>query len=51
MHHEDLDAPVNVGLVHDHLAVKAARAQQGRVEDVGAVGAREDDDARRACEA
>ena len=41
---QDLGAPVAVGAVDHDLAVEAARAQQGRVEDVGAVGGRDQDD-------
>ena len=37
---------LDVGQVDRHLAVEAARPQQGRVEDVGPVGRRDDDDAR-----
>ena len=46
MHVQDVDAAFFVGLVHQHLPVKAAGPQQGRVEDLGAVGGRQDDDAR-----
>mmetsp|Transcript_52523 Transcript_52523/g.137703 ORF Transcript_52523/g.137703 Transcript_52523/m.137703 type:complete len:564 (+) Transcript_52523:392-2083(+) len=51
MHHVDLQAALDVGLVDADLAVEAARAQQGGVEDVHPVGAREDDDARERVEA
>ena len=37
--------PVDVGVGHHHLAVEAARTQQGRVEHVGAVGGGDQDDA------
>src|SRR6476661_3865175 len=43
----DLEDPVatdHVGGVDGDLAVEAARTQQGRVEDVGAVGRRDEDD-------
>lgn len=40
-----------VWAVHGDLAVKPAGAQQRRVEDVGAVGGREDDDASIALKA
>ena len=39
VHAKDLGATLDVGPVDDHLPVEAARAQQRRVEDVGAVGA------------
>ena len=42
---EDLLAPAHVRLVHQHLAVEAARPQQRRVEHLGAVGRAHDDDA------
>ena len=48
---EDLEAPVDVGHVDDHLAVEAARAQQRRVEDVGTVGGAHHADAGVAAEA
>src|SRR5690606_12210003 len=38
-------AAAHVGTVHHHAAVEAAGAQQGRVEDIGAVGGRHQDDA------
>ena len=41
---EDLFAPLHVGLVHQHLAVEAAGAEQGRVEHLGPVGRGHDDD-------
>ena len=41
---EDLAAAVPVGTVDDDLPVEAARAQQRRVEDVGAVGGGDQDD-------
>ena len=41
---EDLRAALAVGAVDDDLAVEAARAQQRRVEDVGAVGGGDQDD-------
>ena len=42
---EDGLAALAVGTVDDDLPVEAARAQQRRVEDVGPVGGRHDDDA------
>ena len=42
---EDLLAALDVGARHDDLAVEAARAQQRRIEHVGAVGRGDDDDA------
>ena len=45
MHLEDRLALVELGERHDDLAVEAARTQQRRVEDVGPVGGRHDDDA------
>ena len=42
---ENLLAPLDVGRADGHLAIEPARAQQRRVEDVGAVGRRDDDDA------
>src|SRR4028118_396764 len=41
---QDLLAPRKVGPVNDDLAVEAARAQEGRVEDVRAVGGGDHDD-------
>jgi hypothetical protein len=38
VHPEDLQAALHVGGLHADLAVEAARAQQRRVQDVGAVG-------------
>ena len=51
MHLEDLLATADVGQRHHHLAVEAARAQQSRVEDVGAVGRGDHDHALVALEA
>ena len=48
---EDLAAADLVGRVDRHAAVEAPGAQQRRVEDLGAVGRREHDDALRAGEA
>src|SRR5262249_40584655 len=48
---EDGDAALDVGGVDDHLAVEAAGAKQGRVEDVRAVGRGDDDDVRVGVEA
>ena len=44
VHLEDLPPAVAVGPVDHHLAVEAARPQQGRVEDVRPVGGRDEDD-------
>ena len=46
VHREDPLAALEVGRVHGDLAVEAARAQQRGVEDVGAVGGRDEDDVR-----
>ena len=43
VHADDLLAAGDVGAVHRDLAVEAARAQQGGVEDVGTVGGRDED--------
>ena len=48
---EDLGAALAVGAVDHDLAVEAARAQQRRVEDVGPVGGRDEDDVVRHREA
>ncbi len=48
---EDFQAPVHVGDVDGDLAVEAPGAEQGGVEDVGAVGGAHDDDAGVAAEA
>ena len=45
MDFEDGEASAHVRLVDDNLAVETARTQQRRVEDVGAVRRRNDDDA------
>ncbi len=42
---EDLFAALEVGQVNKHLAVEAARAEEGLVEHVGAIGGGDDDDA------
>merc|ERR1719426_775095 len=47
VHVQDLEAPLHVGHVDRHLPVEAARAQQGGVEHVGAVGLVHEDDAGR----
>ena len=44
VHLENRQATGHVRVVHGHLAVKATGAQQRRVEDVGPVGGRDDDD-------
>ena len=44
MHLEDLAAALAVGAVDDDLTVEAAGAQERRVEDVGAVRGRDEDD-------
>ena len=41
---QDLLAPLHIGPVDGDLAVEATGAQQGRVEDVGPVGRRDQDD-------
>src|SRR5207248_1884418 len=41
---EDLRAPLAVGAIDDDLAVEAAGPQQRRIEDVGPVGGRDEDD-------
>ena len=51
VHLEDLVAAVEVGGVDLDLAVEAARAQQRRVEHVGTVGRRDQDDAAAHVEA
>ena len=51
VHLEDVDAARLVGQVDGHAAVEAAGAEQRRVEDVGAVGGGEHDDAAVAVEA
>ena len=48
---EDRDAALHVGPVEDDLAVEPARAQERRVEDVGAVRGGDDDDVRVRVEA
>src|SRR5690606_40108843 len=48
---EDRRATVLVGGVDGDLAVEAARAQQRRVQDVGAVGRGDEDDAAAGVEA
>ena len=48
---EDRDAALHVRAVEDDLAVEAARAQERRVEDVGAVGGGDDDHVRVRVEA
>ena len=44
MHLQDLLAALDVGQRTDHLAVKAARTQQGRIEHVWTVGRGDNDD-------
>ena len=51
VHLEDLLAALHVRQAHHHLAVKAARAQQRRVQHVGAVGGGDHDHALPALEA
>src|SRR4029450_13715300 len=48
---EDVQAALEVGPVDGDLTVEAARAQQGRVEDVGPVGGRDQDHPRLDVEA
>ena len=45
MHAQDLFAPLQIGIADGDLAIEAARPQQRRIEDVGAVGGRHDHDA------
>ena len=51
VHAQDIQPPLDVRIVHHHLAVEATRAQQRRIEDVGAVGGCDDDDVRALLEA
>ena len=51
VHKQNLLAAALVRPVDDHLAVEAAGSQQRRVEDVGAIGGRDDDDVGVAVEA
>ncbi len=51
MQAQDLQAPVHVRHVDRHLPVEAARTQQRRVEDVGAVGGAHHDQPAIAAEA
>ena len=48
---QDLLAALDVGLVDEHLAIEPARAEQRRVEHLGAVGRAHDDDALARIEA
>ena len=50
VHLENLDAALDVGVVDGHLAIEATGAEEGGVEDVRAVGRRDDDDAGVALE-
>mmetsp|Transcript_105965 Transcript_105965/g.276713 ORF Transcript_105965/g.276713 Transcript_105965/m.276713 type:complete len:225 (+) Transcript_105965:1169-1843(+) len=50
VHVEDLLPPLHVGQVDLHAAVEPPGAQEGAVEDVRAVGGRDDDDAAVALE-
>ena len=45
VHGEDAFAAAHVGTIHDHAAIETARAQQRRIEHVGPVGRRHQDDA------
>lgn len=45
VHLENLLATADVRQAYDHLPVEAARTQQRRIEHVGTVGSRDDDDA------
>ena len=47
---QDIDAPLLVRPVHQHLAVEPPGPQQRRVEDLRPVGRRQDDDRHRAVE-
>jgi hypothetical protein len=51
MHLQDLNAPLLVRTVDQHLAVEASGAQQRRIEDLGAVGRAEQHHAGRRVEA
>src|SRR6266480_2852277 len=51
VHAQNLLTAAHVGQRHDDLAVEAPRAQQRRIEHVGTVGRRDDDDALVALEA
>ena len=51
MNLQDFLAPADIRQAHIDLAVKAARTQQGVIEDIGAVGGRHDDDALVVAEA
>ncbi|HLC34971.1 MAG TPA: hypothetical protein VJJ70_08245, partial [Anaerolineales bacterium] len=42
---ENLFAALDVGAWHDHAAVETARAEKRRVENVGAIGGGDEDDA------
>ena len=45
MHLQDPLAPAHVGTRYDHPPVKAARTQQGGIENIGPIGGRHQDDA------
>ncbi len=45
VHAQDLLAALEVGIADGHLPIEPAGTQQRRIEDVGAVGRRDDDDA------
>ena len=51
MYFEDLFAAAHIGQRHHYLAVETARAQQRRIQHIGTVGGRDDDDALIALEA
>ena len=51
MHLQDLHTPDFVRAIDKHLAVEAAGAQQGRIEDLGTVGRRQEDHADARIEA
>ena len=44
MNLEDLLAALDVGSAHRDLAVKTAGSEDGRIQDIDAVGSRHDDD-------
>ena len=46
VHPQDIDAPLLVRAVHEHLAVEASGPQERRVEDLGPVGGAQQDEAR-----
>lgn len=45
MNLENLDPSLPVGAVDQHLTIEAACSEECRIENLGAVGSRQDDDA------